>query len=364
MSRERLERLRKLAKEHGIDGFFISSEPNMRYLTGYSSQAFERLIGVIVPVNGEEPVLIVPELEVEKAMNLSSFKGIRSYSDAESPAGLLGEVLGELKLVRGVLGIEGFLPFRYYEILKKVAPASEIHEVSDVFRKLRCIKLKGEIDLMKRAAKMVTKGIKAGIETVKVGISELSVAFEIEREIKESGGESVPFCTVLSGKNSALPHGSTSNRKIGRGDAVVMDIGATFNGYYADMTRTVFVGEASQDQRKVYDAVLRAQKSALGSVRPRVKTCDVDAIARRIIAEAGYGKFFTHRTGHGLGLEVHEDPYISQGDKTTLEPGMTFTVEPGIYSPSGSGVRIEDDVAVTEKGRIVLSRLSKDLLIL
>lgn len=335
--KERVERLRKLAKEHGIDGFFISSEPNMRYLTGYSSQAFERLLGVVVPVNGEEPVLIVPELEVEKAMNLSSFKDIRSYSDAESPARLLGRVLDELKLARGMFGIEGFLPFRYYEILRKIAPYLEIHEVSDVFRKLRLIKLEGEIDLMKRAAKIAIKGIKAGTETVRIGISELSVAFEIEREIRESGGESVPFCTVLSGKNSALPHGSTSNKEIGWGDAVVMDIGATFDGYYADVTRTFLVGEASQDQREVYDAVLTAQKSAVGSIRPRVKTCDVDAIARRIIAEAGYGKFFTHRTGHGLGLEVHEDPYISQGDETTLEPGMTFTVEPGIYLPNRFG---------------------------
>jgi len=141
-----------------------------------------------------------------------------------------------------------------------------------------------------------------------------------------------------------------------------MDIGATFKGYYADITRTVFVGEASQKQMRVYDIVLRAQESAVKFVKPQVKACEVDETARKIITEAGYGEFFTHRTGHGLGLEVHEEPYISQTNETTLEPGMTFTIEPGIYLPNKFGVRIEDDVTVTEEGRTVLSKLSKDLL--
>ena len=295
-------------------------------------------------------------------MKLSFFKDTRSYTGAENPATLLGKVVSELNLTKGTLGIESFLPFKFYKMLKEVAPSLEVKEASDIFQKLRSVKSTEEINLMKGAAKIVIKGTKAGIEKVKTGTSELSVAFEIERKIKESGGESVPFCIVLSGENSALPHGSTSKRKIRRGDAVVMDIGATFEGYYADVTRTVFVGEVSQKQRKVYDIVLRAQESAVKFVKPQVKACEVDETARKIITEAGYGEFFTHRTGHGLGLEVHEEPYISQTNETTLEPGMTFTVEPGIYLPNKFGVRIEDDVVVTERGRTVLSKLPKDLL--
>lgn len=354
---ERFGRLRKLADEHDIEGFFVVSEPNMRYFTGFSALAIERLAGIVIPVDAKEPVLIVPKLEWEKAMKFSFFKDIRSYSDAENPAKLLGKVVSELKLTKGTLGIESFLPFKFYKMLKEEAPSLEVKDASDVFQKLRSVKSTKEINLMKRAAKIVVKGIEAGIEIVKAGTSELSVAFEIERRIKESGCESVPFTIVLSGKNSALPHGSTSKRKIRRGDAVVIDIAATFKGYYADVTRTVFVGGASQKQKKIYEIVLRAQESAVKFVKPEVKACEVDEIARKIISEAGYGEFFTHQTGHGLGLEVHEDPYISQTNETTLELGMTFTVEPGIYLPDKFGVRIEDDVAVTEKGRTVLSKL-------
>jgi len=363
MFEKRLERLRELAVEQGVNGFFVASEPNMRYFTGFSALAIERLAGLVIPVNNEEPVLIVPKLEEEKAKEFSFIKNVRSYSDAENPAELLRKVLIELNLTKGRVGIESFLPFKFYMMLKDAAPSLEVTDASGLFQKLRIVKSTEEINRMKKAAKIVVKGIKAGIEIIKAGISELSVAFEIEREIKESGGESVPFCIVLSGKNSALPHGGTSKRKIRKGDAVVMDVGATFNGYYADVTRTVFVGEASRKQREVYNVVLRAQEAAVKFVKPRVKAREVDETARKIIAEAGYGEFFTHRTGHGLGLEVHEEPYISQTNETVLEPGMTFTVEPGIYLPSKFGVRIEDDVAVTEKGRTVLNKLPKELLV-
>jgi len=360
---KRVERLRELANEQGIDGFFATSESNMRYFTGFSALAIERLAAIVIPVNAMEPMLIVPKLEEEKAMKLSFFKDIRSYTDAEDPAKLVDKIIKELNLTKGTLGVESFLPFKFYKMLNEASLSLEVREASEVFQKLRRVKSTDEIDLMKEAARIVIKGIKDGIETIKAGTSELSVAFEIERKIKESGGESVPFCMVLSGENSALPHGSTSNREIKKGDAVVMDIGATYKGYYSDVTRTVFVGDADQKQRNVYDIVLRAQESTVKFVKPQVKACEVDETARKIIDKAGYGEFFTHRTGHGLGLEVHEEPYISQTNETKLEPGMTFTVEPGIYLTDKFGVRIEDNVAVTEEGRNVLTKLSKDLLI-
>lgn len=234
----------------------------MLYFTDFSALAIERLGAIVILVNAMEPVLIVPKLE-EKAMKLSFFKDVRSYTDAENPAKLVDKIIKELNLTKGTLGVESFLPFKFCKMLNEASPSLEAREASEVFQKLRRAKSTDEIDLMKEAARIVIKGIRDGIETIKAGTSELSVAFEIERKIKESGGESVPFCMVLSGENSALPHGSTSNRKIKKGDAVVIDIGATYKGYYSDVTRTVFVGEADQKQRNVYDIVLRAQESTL-----------------------------------------------------------------------------------------------------
>ncbi|MEM2341528.1 MAG: Xaa-Pro peptidase family protein [Candidatus Bathyarchaeia archaeon] len=360
----RVEKLREIAEEYDIDGFFIVSEPNLRYFTGFSTLAIERLIALIISTKPAEPILVIPKLEEEKAKKLSFFRDIRTYTDDEEPIRIVSEVIKELNLTEAVLGIEDSLPFKFYRMIREAAPSLKIKGASAIFEKLRSIKTRGEIEAISRAAEIAVRGIKAGIESIKVGMSEFSIALEIEREIIESGGETMPFCLVLSGENSSLPHGNTSSRKIGKGDAVVIDIGVTYRGYYADITRTVFVGEISGEQRKVYDAVLRAQEEAINSVKPGIKACEIDRAAREIIREAGYGEFFTYRTGHGLGLEVHEEPYITQTNETILKPGMVFTIEPGIYLHGSFGVRIEDDVVVTEDGNEVLIKMRKDLLII
>lgn len=217
---------------------------------------------------------------------------------------------------------------------------------------------------MEKAASIVAKGITAGIDFIKSGASELSISFEIEKAIKQNGGESVPFCLVLSGSNSALPHGEPSNRKVGRKDVVLIDVGAVYKGYYADVTRTVFVGEPTEIQRKVYEIVFKAQQSAIKTVKPGIEAEEVDRTARKIIEDARHGRYFTHRKGHGLGLEVHEEPYIAPGNKTVLEPGMAFTIEPWIHLDGKFGVRIEDDIFVsTTKGKL-LSDFPKDLLVI
>ncbi|MBS7635036.1 aminopeptidase P family protein [Candidatus Bathyarchaeota archaeon] len=360
---ERIKKLREKAERHSIDGFFIASEPNMCYFTGFSTLAIERLVSSVISTEPVEPILIIPKLEEEKAKRLSFFKDIRSYTDAEGPSRLVSEVIGELNLTEATLGVEDSLPFKFYRMIREAAPSLEVREASVILNRLRSIKSRGEIELMKRAADIAVRGVRAGIESIKIGVSELSVAFEIEKEMIKLGGESIPFCLVLSGENSALPHGSASNRKIGRGDAVIIDVGVTYKGYYADITRTVFVGEINERQRRVYNVVLKAQEGAIDFVKPWIKACQVDRAARGIIEEAGYGGFFTHRTGHGLGLEVHEEPYITQTNETTLKPGMVFTIEPGIYLHGSFGVRIEDDIVVTEDGREVLTKMPRDLLV-
>ncbi|MGD0978244.1 MAG: Xaa-Pro peptidase family protein [Candidatus Bathyarchaeia archaeon] len=359
---ERIEALKKEGKKVGIDAFLVTSERNMRYLAGFSTLAIERFAGIVIPVEVGVPIVIVPRLEETKAKRFP-LKEIMSYSDSESPALLLNKVVKELKLEKATFGIEGTLPFKFYRMLVTTSSRIRTEDTSDLFSQLRCIKSEQELGMIEKAADIVAEGIKAGIEFTKPGVTELAISSQIERTIKENGGESVPFCLVLSGANSALPHGETSNRKVSEKDVVLMDVGAVYEGYYGDLTRTIFVGEATKKEKEIYDVVAQAQETAIKCVRPSVKAEEVDAAARKVIENAGYGKYFTHRTGHGIGLEVHEEPYIVQGNKTRLKPGMAFTIEPGIYFFEKFGVRIEDNMAVSQtKGRM-LSRVSKELVV-
>lgn len=359
---DRVARLKREGKQRGLSGFIIATAPNMKYFTGVSVLAIERFAGVIVPID-TEPAIVVPELEEEKVKSLSAFKNIQKYSDAEGPEGLVKSVLKELQLTRGKLGVEDFLPYKFSKMINRAAPRAELDEASGIFMGLRSIKTHDELELMRKAASIIAQGIDAGVKSIRVGATELDIGFEIERKIKQSGGESVPFCIVLRGENAALPHGSSSKAEVRKGDAVIMDVGATYDGYFGDLTKTVFVGSASAKQREIYDIVLRAQKKAIESVRPGIPASDIDNAARNVITETGYGARFTHRTGHGLGLEVHEEPSVTATCKTVLRPGMTFTVEPGIYLPQEFGVRIEDNIAVTEEGRITIGACEKTLTI-
>jgi len=361
MSVERVSELKKIGRKAGIDAFLVNSETNMKYLAGFSTLAIERFAGLIVPVEESTPTVIVPRLEEQKAKEKSAFKEIRSYDDSENPACLLRQIIKENKLEKAVFGVEWTLAFRFYKMLVECSPKIEVKDASAIFSQLRCIKSHEELENIRKAASIVGKGINAGIDFIKPGVSEASISFEIEKTIKENGGESVPFCLVLSGSNSAIPHGETSSKKIMKRDVVLMDVGAVYKGYYADLTRTVFVGQATKKQREIYDIVAEAQEAAIKAVKPSGKAEQVDAAARKIIEKAGYGDYFTHRTGHGLGLEVHEEPYITKDNKTVLQPGMTFTIEPGIYFAGKFGVRIEDNVVVSTKDRKLLSNLSRDL---
>ncbi|MGB9693359.1 MAG: M24 family metallopeptidase [Fervidobacterium sp.] len=361
---KRVEKLKKIGRNAGINAFLVNSEKNMRYFAGFSVLSLERFAGIIIPVENQTPILVVSRLEAEKAKEYSAFKEIRSYDDSENPAILVKQIIKEQNLEKAIFGVEWNFQFKFYKMLIECSPNIKIEDASNLFSQLRIIKSIEELEKMKRAANIVADGIKAGIESIQPGVSELSISFEIEKTIKQSGGESVPFCLVLSGSNSALPHGETSNRKIDKKDVVLIDVGAVYEGYYADLTRTVFVREATKIQRKIYETVLKAQEAAIKAVKPEVKAEQVDMAARKIIEDSGYGEYFTHRTGHGLGLEVHEEPYIAPGNKTVLKRGMTFTIEPGIYFPRKFGVRIEDDIAVSKTRGELLRNLRKEILII
>jgi len=358
---ERVAELKRIGRKACVDAFFVNSETNMRYFAGFSVSGMERFAGIVIPVDGKTSTVIVPKLEEQKVKEQSVFKEITSYDDSESPARLLRRTIADAELEDAVFGVEGILPFRFYRMLAECSPKIRVKEVSAIFSQLRCVKSQDELKKMEKAATILALGIKAGIDFIKPGVTEAAISFEIEKTIRERGGEGVPFCIVLSGSNSAMPHGNTSSRKVKQRDVVLMDVGAVYEGYNADITRTVFVREVTKKQKEVYDTVAKAQEAAIKTVRPNVKAEQVDAIARKAIENAGYGNFFTHRTGHGLGLEVHEEPYIAKGNKTPLRPGMTFTIEPGIYLPGEFGVRTEDDVVVSAKGARLLSNLSREL---
>jgi Xaa-Pro dipeptidase len=360
---ERIETLKENGKRAGVDAFLIVSDKNMRYFAGFSTLAIERFAGIVVPIETGVPIVMVPKLEETKAREKSALREIMSYSDSESPALLLDKVIKKLKLGKATIGVEGTLPFKFYRMLIATSSAIKIVDTSALFSQLRCVKSEEELRMIEKAAGIVGEGIKAGIEFIKPGITELAISCRIERAIKEGGGESIPFCLVLSGPNSALPHGETSNRKIEQEDIVLMDVGAVYQGYFGDLTRTVFVGEATRKETEIYNVVAEAQEAGVGSVKPGIEAQKVDTATRKVIENAGFGEHFTHRTGHGLGLEVHEEPYITHGNEMILRPGMAFTIEPGIYFFGKFGIRIEDNMAVSQTNGRMLSHLSKELIV-
>jgi Xaa-Pro dipeptidase len=222
---------------------------------------------------------------------------------------------------------------------------------NSIVQTLRMVKDKQELEYMRKAAELTSRGMEAAVETVKPGMKEYEVAAEIEYAMRKRGAGPTAFETIVaSGAWSAFPHGGCSGREIRAGDLVVVDIGATFNFYCSDMTRTFVAGQPSEKQQKIYDTVKAAQQNALKTIKTGMPIPEVDSAARKVIEAAGYGEFFVHRLGHGVGLEVHEPPTLNQTNKDLLAAGNVVTVEPGIYLPGYGGVRIEDTVLVTTKG--------------
>ena len=216
---------------------------------------------------------------------------------------------------------------------------------------------------MRKSSELADKALAMTIPMIKAGMKEIEVKELLEAELKNQGMSNPAFDTIIgSGPNSALPHYTAGDRVLKAGDSVVIDFGGVYQGYNSDMTRTIMLGKATEEYRDVYEIVKEAQKRAIETVKPGVKASEIDAAARSYIAGKGYGDYFIHRTGHGIGMEVHEEPYISDISKSILQPGMVFSIEPGVYLPGKFGVRIEDLVMVTETGVEVLNKYTKELI--
>ena len=340
----------------GLDALYVTRPVSIAYLSGFYAEPHERLMALAVRAGSA--TLVVPALERERAATNAEQAPVLSWRDGEDPYALVREALGTCHR----LGVEKeHLTVQAAEALAAVVGARELVDVAPEIRRLRRTKSPAELAKLARACAITDSVADEVISGLHPGQSELELALNIGAAIGARGAALSFETSVQSGANSAMPHHHPSGRKLESGDFVLFDFGAAFEVYRADLTRMAVVGPPTARQREIYAVVLRAHDAAIDAVRPGATTGQVDAAARGVIEAAGFGAHFFHRVGHGLGLEVHEDPSLDPGSTTVLEPGMVFTIEPGIYLPGWGGVRVEDDVVVETAGCRVLSSANREL---
>lgn len=361
--KQRWEKLSAWLRDRGIEAAFINSPHNVFYLSRFLCHPHERLLGLFVFPDAE-PFLVCPKMEVANARSAGWSYAILGYDDVQNPWEMIGSELKKRSIgANGTIAIEKEqLSFLRAEQLQAAVPNVRFASVDEAMNQLRLIKDADEIKILREAAAMADYAVEAGISALKEGCTEMEVVARIEWEMKKKGIREMSFATmVLFGEKTALPHGHPGLRELKAGDLVLFDLGVVLDGYCSDITRTLAFRTVNEQQRNIYDTVLKAQLKALEACKPGTRIGDVDRTARSIIHEAGYGEFFSHRLGHGLGIDVHEFPSLNETNDSLLQPGMVFTVEPGIYVPEIGGVRIEDDVLVTPEGCETLTRFPKEL---
>lgn len=348
--RARLDRARAAAAAADTDALLIAPGSDLRYLLGQAGGSFERLTTLVVPAEGT-PALVVPKLEAPGYADVPTDElGVEllTWVDGDDAYKLVADRLGK----PGRVAVSDFTPALHVLALRSALGEADQTLAGPIVRELRMRKDAAEIAALRQAGAAIDRVHARVHEWLRPGRTEAEVGADIAAAIVEEGHLAAEFVIVGSGPNGASPHHDVSERVIERGDVVVVDIGGPIaEGYNSDSTRTYAVGEPRDaDVAETYAVLQRAQQAAVDSVRPGVTAESVDAAARDVIAAAGFGEFFIHRTGHGIGLDVHEEPYIIAGNALPLEPGMAFSVEPGIYQPGRWGARIEDIVVVTETG--------------
>jgi Xaa-Pro aminopeptidase len=362
--RARLDRARAAAAAADTDALLIAPGSDLRYLIGQAGGSFERLTTLVVPAEGA-PALVVPKLEAPGYADVPTGElGVEllTWVDGDDPYRLVADRLGK----PGRVAVSDFTPALHVLALRAALGEAEQTLAGPVVRELRMRKDAAEIAALRDAGAAIDRVHARVHEWLRPGRTEAEVGADIAAAIVEEGHAQADFVIVGSGPNGASPHHDVSGRVIERGDVVVVDIGGPLPaGYNSDSTRTYAVGEPRDaDVAGTYAVLQRAQAAAVAAVRPGVTAEQVDAAAREVIAEAGFGEYFIHRTGHGIGLDVHEEPYIIAGNALPLEPGMAFSVEPGIYQPGRWGARIEDIVIVTEDGVESVNNQPHELVVL
>jgi Xaa-Pro dipeptidase len=362
---QRLQKLQAWMKENGIEVSFITSSENVFYLSGFFSNPHERLLALAV-FQEEEPFLVCPGMEVHDVKNSGWNQEIIGYSDIDNPWELIHTSINKRTNNLQKVAIEKeHMNVERYEQLSALFTGAAFVSAEEKLRKLRMIKDAKELKIIEEACALADYAIEAGCSEIKEGRTELEVLNAVEYALKQKGVTEMSFSTmVLTGANAASPHGNPGNTKIQKGDLVLFDLGVVVDRYCSDITRTVAYGDINDTQKEIYDTVLKGQLAALEASKPGVTAAEVDLTARRIIADAGYGEYFPHRLGHGLGISVHEYPSMTETNQLVIEEGMVFTIEPGIYVPGVAGVRIEDDIYITADGAKVLTKFPKELQII
>ncbi len=338
----RMDRARREMSDRGVDVLLASLGSDLPYLTGYQAMPLERLTMAVVPREGE-PVLVVPELEAPRVDPVPGVFSIKPWTETEDVIAIVAALVGASRIA--MIGDHTWAVFLL--ALQAALPDTEFRSARPLTEALRLVKEPAEIELLRQAG--ASADVVAGLLAVHTfeGKTESQLSREVAALLEANGTDVAGFAIVASGPNGASPHHEPGDRVIGAGDAVVIDFGGTVAGYSSDTTRMFHVGEPSAKYLEVHEVVRAAQEAGVAAARPGVTAESVDRATRAVIEDAGYGEFFIHRTGHGIGLDGHEDPYIVAGNSQILQLGMAFSIEPGIYLPGEFGVRIEDVVVCT-----------------
>jgi len=342
---------------HGV--LAVAPGPNMAYLFGWHPHVDERPCYAFL--TGRGTALVMPDLNLTEAKAHLDLP-MEAYADGEGPQAPLVRLADRLSLAEtDRVWVEDTMRYDFVRELETVLPGAPYRLSASLLAPIRARKDSEEVAALKVAAGHADHAMTRAFERMAEGMTEAELAKVIEEAFQEAGADKTNFTIVGSGANGAFPHHSFSDRRLLKGDAVVLDIGGAKDGYNGDLTRVAHIGEPTDEYRKVHAVVEKAVRAALSIIKPGVRAGDVDRAARGVIEEAGYGPYFTHRVGHGIGVTGHEPPFLTGNNDLPLEVGMTFSVEPGIYIPGRFGVRLEEIVALTDEGPEILSRLPRDV---
>ncbi len=348
---QRREKARTLLQQLGFSAMLIEPGANMEYFAGIQWGRSERLFAFLLPVAGR-PVVISPAFEQQRAEDqVRNRFDVRVWQEDQNPEALVAQTLSDLGFGTGRLAIDPSARTFVFTEMATARPAMQMGNAAIVVNQCRGVKSQHEVDIMRFANQTTLAAYREAFKTLKVGMTQAQLAANVSAEMKKLGYDGGAL--VLFGESSAYPHGLPHPRALAENQVVLVDGGLSVHGYQSDMTRTVVFGAPAPEMQKVFDIVHEAQARALAFAAPGKRCGEVDAVARKVITDAGYGpdyRTFTHRVGHGIGLEGHEWPYLVRGSQVTLEPGMTFSDEPGIYQYGKFGIRLEDIMAITERG--------------
>lgn len=370
MSTDRLHRVAALLVGQRLAGLALMPDANLHYLSGLNFHHGKRLTLALIPPGGGEPCMVIPALELGQAQATTQLPmRFFPWSDADGPAAALAAAVaaafGPGPLTRPLAVEHTAMRVMELRALEVAMPGLTTADAVPLMAELRMAKDEAELAAIGEAVRIVETALRRTVERIAVGVTERQLSQIVREEILAAGGEGESFENIVaSGPNGANPHHQNSDRAFQPGDLIIIDCGARYGGYISDITRTVALGEPGEEARRVYELVLAANEAGKAASRPEATGTEIDAAARRVIVDGGYGEFFIHRTGHGFGIETHELPNIVAGSDEPLPPGATFTIEPGIYLPGKLGVRIEDDMVLTPDGARSLTSFERELLII